>query len=63
MPEHADRVWIEIDPTRGTIAGSLHRGPETVQRFHGWLELVSLIEAVRGPDDPAADPGPAPESP
>jgi hypothetical protein len=51
----SDRLWIEIDPGSDPICGAIHRGAEPVQRFHGWLELVAVLETERRHgDDPMA---------
>jgi hypothetical protein len=51
----SDRLWIELDRAADPICGAIHRGAEPVQRFHGWLELVALLESQRGHgDDPRA---------
>jgi hypothetical protein len=42
-----DRLWIEVDTAADPICGVIHRGPEPVRRFHGWLELVALLESER----------------
>jgi len=44
-----DRAWIALDLRADPIAGALYRGNEAVRPFHGWLELVAMLEAVRRP--------------
>ena len=52
------RVWIELDLRSESIAGALHGANDTVRPFHGWLELVAVLEAARRrrTDDPAPPP-------
>jgi hypothetical protein len=47
----AERVWIELDPATEPIAGVIHRGPAAIGSFHGWVELMALIDTVREPPD------------
>jgi hypothetical protein len=63
MADAEDRIWIEIDPRSSSIAGSLHHGPDPVRPFHGWLELVSLIEAICAPEPATGELRPTGESP
>jgi hypothetical protein len=59
MPTETDtgpqRIWIEIETSEGSIAGTLHRGEEPVRPFHGWLELVALLEETCAPSAPQGD--------
>jgi hypothetical protein len=51
----SDRLVIEIDPASDPICGVIRRGTEPVRRFHGWLELVAVLETeLRHGDDPMA---------
>jgi hypothetical protein len=55
-----DRVWIELDPDAGSIAGSVHRGNDPVRTFAGWLELAALLDSVLPPPSPDGDTAPEP---
>jgi hypothetical protein len=59
-PADPDRVWIEVDPASEPIAGVIHDGSGPGRPFAGWLELVALLEAARGP---APGPDSRPERP
>jgi hypothetical protein len=45
-------VWIELDPAAEPIGGVIHRGAAAVGSFHGWVELMALMDTVREPPDP-----------
>jgi hypothetical protein len=44
---------LAIDIDSDPISGSVSNGGGDSKAFHGWIELVSVIEAARS-DDPAA---------
>ena len=45
---------LAIDIDSDPISGSVSNGGGDSKAFHGWIELVSVIEAARSDDDPAA---------